>query len=595
MHGRVLFLLSRLLEGATASPTPGAGSGLRNLFGPIADADRYSAGGLMHSGTDTELRLLMRRLAQRIASAAADSWSVPLPGAAEKWENPYLPSGYTYLLQFIAHDLVDSGFSTTGLGNIRGKPLSLEAIYGSGPDEFPHAYEFDEEHAQNQSQIPRRRLRLGPERRRHSGTFACPFRDIARTEPTKADNSGNPEGWLTEPLVADPRNDSNFLVSQLTVVWHLLHNQLVALRVENIGDPSGPSLNSEMARSYRRFLCARSAVMLIYRNIIEKDVLPKILHPLVRARYAKFRSDPGVLLDQGEGLPLEFTHGAFRFGHAMVRDSYRVNREGGDPLATERAIKHSNLQFRVPSEWLVDWARFFDLREGNPAPNSYPVPNFSRRIGPDYAAVMRDSTLFSPKRSPDEAGLPDRDLLSASYAGVWSVARLFDKLEKDFRLGDLVLGLEAGSAVPRQGSLYDVWREPIRQWLRTNNDLIPGGDIEKLSSDPPLPFFVLFEAAHELHRGAPVTPASGGILLGPLGSIIVAETIYGALSRHPIPFEQVGPTLKSRLQECCAVLAGNDQALAHVPEIETMSQLICFLIDEGVFRQQQPSQSAQVI
>ena len=37
------------------------------------------------------------------------------------------------------------------------------------------------------------------------------------------------------------------------------------------------------------------------------------------------------------------------------------------------------------------------------------------------------------------------------------------------------------------------------------------------------------------------------------------------------------------------------KVLAHVPKIESMSQLIGFLIDEGVFGRQQPSQSAQVM
>src|SRR5262249_59813687 len=47
-------------------------------------------------------------------------------------------------------------------------------------------------------------------------------------------------------------------------------------------------------------------------------------------------------------------------------------------------------------------------------------------------------------------------------------------------------------------------------------------DIETLSNDPPLPFFVLFEAMQQ--------PEARGLHLGPLGSIIVAEVIFGALA-----------------------------------------------------------------
>ena len=55
-------------------------------------------------------------------------------------ENPFIPSGYTYLLQFVAHDLVHSAIPLSvagGLGrgttNARRMPLRLETLYGSGP------------------------------------------------------------------------------------------------------------------------------------------------------------------------------------------------------------------------------------------------------------------------------------------------------------------------------------------------------------------------------------------------------------------------------------------------------------------------------
>ena len=44
-------------------------------------------------------------------------------------------------------------------------------------------------------------------------------------------------------------------------------------------------------------------------------------------------------------------------------------------------------------------------------------------------------------------------------------------------------------------------------------------DIERLSNDPPLLFFVLMEAQE----------VEGGCRLGPVGSLIIGETVYGAL------------------------------------------------------------------
>ena len=66
---------------------------------------------------------------------------------------------------------------------------------------------------------------------------------------------------------------------------------------------------------------------LIYRNIIKKDVLEKILD---RSIYQRYMTDPTLPRDRAKGIPLEFTLGAFRFGHAIVRDTYDVNSTAKD-------------------------------------------------------------------------------------------------------------------------------------------------------------------------------------------------------------------------------------------------------------------------
>ena len=54
---------------------------------------------------------------------------------------------------------------------------------------------------------------------------------------------------------------------------------------------------------------------------------------------------------------------------------------------------------------------------------------------------------------------------------------------------------------------------------------LTAADIETLSNDPPLPFFILFEAMHQSQ--------AEGLRLGLLGSIIVSEVIFGALASDP--------------------------------------------------------------
>src|SRR5882724_5601873 len=156
--------------------------------------------------TTIKLRHLMSRLArcmdcefpwlQHTADAQAKFPKL------QKWENPQIPSGYTYLLQLIAHDLVSTSFpisvledTMTGARNTRSAALRLDTIYGGGPAACPFAYAFDD--ANDSS---RTALRLGPI---NNGAGAPPkMRDIART--LAPSSSGAARGGLTEVAIADP-------------------------------------------------------------------------------------------------------------------------------------------------------------------------------------------------------------------------------------------------------------------------------------------------------------------------------------------------------------------------------------------------------
>ena len=176
----------------------------------------------------------MHRLSRRMD--AEIHWPPHRGGSAEHWENPLIPSGYTYLLQFVAHDLVHSAIPLSvsgGLGagtaNARRAPLRLETLYGSGPVGSPHIYALDAP-----SDDRRTKLRLGRMRwKENEPATGCPFRDIARTRAenvTGIDRSiAGVRVALTEALVADPRNDDHAVMSQLTALFALLHNALIDL------------------------------------------------------------------------------------------------------------------------------------------------------------------------------------------------------------------------------------------------------------------------------------------------------------------------------------------------------------------------------
>ncbi len=206
-----------------------------------------------------KVRDLMNRLSRRMDAALP--WLAHADQTLEHWENPRIPSGYTYLLQFVAHDLVHSaiplsvaGALGTDTSNARRTALKLETLFGSGPVGSPFVYAQDTPNDER-----RTKLRLGRMRWDEKGAEpGCPFRDIARAPAenvTGIDRSiAGHRVALTEALVADPRNDDHAIMSQLTALFTLLHNGLVDVvrRGEPIAEP-----NANLGAAYKRF-CARA-------------------------------------------------------------------------------------------------------------------------------------------------------------------------------------------------------------------------------------------------------------------------------------------------------------------------------------------------
>ncbi|MBL8587712.1 MAG: hypothetical protein JNK46_04215, partial [Methylobacteriaceae bacterium] len=491
--------------------------------------------------------------------------------------------GYTYLMQLVGHDLVDAvvGYEVDDdelvsiQDGARRRKLCLETLYGAGPEEQPHAYAIDEVDLFQFGAAPRIALRLGP----HAGPAPaggryCPMRDIARAAPGAAHcldpglTSAAHRRLLTEAMLADPRNDAHALLSQFVVLFQLFHNDVVeALR--------GPAIDDRALRrdiAYRVYHCARGLVTDVYREVLIADALPRLLDPRVMKRYAERRLP---LFQEGAAAPAEFAHGVFRFGHAMVRDSYFIN--SGAVQETRVAMQLSSAarpaSLPLDDQWFVDWARFFDMPGGRAANRSMP-------IGPHYAAALWDETAIPPLDSDtDVAGLADRDLLASAYAGLLSVRTLHAQLRSAF-----------GEDVSPD---WQVWRDAIAAWLEADNATASGGrllsriDVERIAYDPPLAFFTLFEAG----VGAGEDKADGR-RLGPLASFVMAETIFGAIAHFPIGFEReagLGARIRARV---ATMLGAAPHAAAARRAIEpladaapnSMPELLDYLRRRGAFR-----------
>jgi hypothetical protein len=552
--------------------------GFRHFLGTPDASQRFRAYGIDPLAAPEQLpkiRALMNRLSRRMDAQLR--WPAHADATIECWENPRIPSGYTYLLQFVAHDLVHSAIPLSVAGslsadtaNARRVALRLETLFGSGPVGSPFVYAQDTPNDER-----RTKLRLGRTRWKDKAVEAgCPFRDIARAPAenvTGIDRSiAGKRVALTEALIADPRNDDHAIMSQLTALFALLHNGLVD--VVRGGEPTtGP--NASLGAAYKRFLCARDGLTLIYHNIVRKDLMRRAMHPAIYAAYCgaipNFIDRAAGEKQQQDGwqIPLEFSHGAFRFGHAMVRPEYRINDIFTHDLNNTLEKNSANDPVNMPldASWIVQWSQFFEIGGSR--------PNFSRRIGPFLSDGLGNDQIFPAVDQTNRVGLLYRDLFGASIAGLWSVNALVSEIAA--RRPHLI-----GSSRLLADRSYRI--NQIREFLASETAYggLDSEDIETIANDPPLPFFVLFEAMQQ--------PQAEGLCLGPLGSIIVCEVIFGALAENQLPAGRGAASLATALAELATEYYPTN-VFEHVPEIERMDQLVEFTAKIAGLRQAVPA------
>ena len=528
--------------------------GAVNLLGEPNGLSQLSHGRFIDPQTGTTMDADVRaaiqdrlsRLSKRVTSESETFWPDILPArpgreALETSDNPNIPSGYTYLLQLMAHDMVDSGVAAATPGTVpingRSRPLMLDTIYGLGPDASPWAYDSElagDVYQNEPGRLPRRYLRTAPQQDKTppSPRTACPFQDIARSGVNRSDGSI----LLTEALVSDPRNDAHALMSQTAVLFHLAHNAIYKM----IAKATGNDRSTDVEFAYRLFACSRAILTLIYRRIVRYDVLPRILHPDVMALYGK----GAVPLSPFNGVPVEFSRGAFRFAHAMVRSDYQFNANSHKGPGTKSFVELSSRRepesMPLAADWMVDWAFFFDLRDKIAAA---PVPNLSRRMGPRYPNALDIDAVFLSKSEHDGTGLSYRDYKSTIAAGQWKVSELMARMKP------LLKPARAGAAqlLP---DFKTTWQPAIKAWL-AKSETLSAEDCMLLSEDPPWPFFVLFEAGFKPSATAPTCKGMGRHL-GPVGSLVTAETIIGALAANPVVKDE-WTSLKGAVREACRV------------------------------------------
>ena len=511
-----------------AAPDPRDFPGFSYLLGPPQGWQR-SRWGDDPDATRGTLARLARALPQAV------DWTGPLKPGIGLDDNPFLPSGYTYLLQFVAHDLIhtvtpfwQAAAHGIGSANTRGEGMMLDALYGGGPSACPAAYEQRAASTNAARDTPR--LRLG----RVAGAVAPSeigaSRDLPRghagAQPghhaAVADHAGCPA--VAAAQAADSRNADNPVLAQITVLFSLAHN-IIASHVQPV-------------RPEARFAYARAVMLAIYHSIIRCDLLPRLLHPAVWRAMNERTATPEDWLWQSPGIPMEFTHGALRVGHAMVRPSYALN-DRQPPIDIAQLLgKRGDAgtpHVALPADWVVQWSRFFSLGG---------TPNYSRRISATRSSFdFQDLLPAADPCFPDAIGF--RDMLSAAAARLWSVGAMIEAIME--RTPDVIpVGWTFANAVRR--------RSLIAQWLRQVQRDAGGlteSDIFQLSNDPPLPLFILLEAG--------LDPILRGRCLGVLGSVIVGEVMFRRLAVEHGRLEMLRTAARTALPaELAAAVAGID-------------------------------------
>jgi hypothetical protein len=372
--------------------------------------------------------------------------------------NPHLSAGMTFLGQFLDHDMTLDTTSSLErqadpeqIANFRTPSFGLDSVYGSGPAVHPHLYD------------------------RSTGiTFLL---EQSGT-PSRNDLPRNSQG---SALIGDPRNDENLILSQLQVAFLRFHNAVVAYVRSEFGLTDGQAIFEEAQRIVRWH----------YQWIIVHEFLRKtcgsrmVEGVLTRGRkFYKWRNEPFI--------PVEFSVGAYRFGHSQVRPSYLANFGEQNSPATpffamifEPTPSDSNDPndlsgaCRAPRRF-VDWPTFFDFGDGRVKPNKKIDTTIS-------SALFRlpGTVVANPVAGTNPASLAQRNLLR-----------------------HLTFALPSGQRVAKGMKLPVLDDGDL-------SDLKPWG----LDSRTPLWFYILREA--EI--------IESGQRLGPVGARIVAEVFIGLL------------------------------------------------------------------
>jgi hypothetical protein len=396
-------------------------------------------------------------------------------------DNPTHTAGTTFMGQFIDHDLTFDLTSRLGVPtdplrspNLRTPAFDLDSVYGGGPREDPELYE------PRDSLGRRRGTQAGIKLRIESGGT---FEDLPRDANGVA-------------VISDPRNDENVIIAGMHAAFILFHNHAVDV----VAAADRRDSPEEIFRKARRL------TQWHYQWMVVHEFLPLFIgqeatDDILRRRRRRFT--PGMPF-----IPVEFQAAAYRFGHSMVRPSYRLNVAAGflplfDP-AQAGVPDPEDLRggSRAPRRF-IDWQSFFDF-------------------GPDLDArnrILRNKLIDAKLSTP----LFDLPPVTIGGAGPTSLA------QRNL-LRHVTWGVPSGQRIAEVMGLPALAPADLAE-------LQPLG--QNLDTSTPLFYYILKEAQL----------AAKGLTLGPVGGRIVGEVFVALLERDRDSYLSVNPRWRPTLPD----------------------------------------------
>ena len=313
-----------------------------------------------------------------------------------------VPAGFTYLGQFVDHDLtMDRTAALLGedvnldeLRQGRSPALDLDSVYGRGPDDRHDRAFYAADGVQ--LKVGRTSATTFPDNRVNVALEGFDLPRVGGSAGTHADRR--------QPLIPDARNDENLAVAQTHLAFIRFHNRVVE------------ELALKGLSGRRLFTAAREQVVRHYQWMLRTDFLPRIVDPAivtdVFTHGRRFFEAPG----HGHGhhgqpptMPIEFAVAAYRLGHSLIRGAYQWNRvfnsTGPGAIATLLQLftftgvagnfqpgagipdlddPNSGTVDTLPTNWIADFRRLYDFTEaGRPdlaAPAEAGGGNVTKRL-----------------------------------------------------------------------------------------------------------------------------------------------------------------------------------------------------------------------